>query len=42
MAWDDTASKIWFDGNMVDWKDANIHVVQVFLKEFVHIKTKTV
>ena len=38
MAWDDTASKIWFDGNMVDWKDANIHV---FLKEFVHIKTKT-
>ena len=26
MAWDDTASKIWFDGNMVDWKDANIHV----------------
>ena len=27
MAWDDTASKIWFDGNMVDWKDANIHVL---------------
>ena len=25
MAWDDTASKIWFDGNMVDWKDANVH-----------------
>ena len=27
MAWDDTANKIWFDGNMVDWKDANIHVL---------------
>ena len=27
MAWDDTASKIWFDGNMVDWKDANIYVL---------------
>ena len=27
MAWDDTASKIWFDGNMVDWKDANINVL---------------
>ena len=27
MAWDDTAGKIWFDGNMVDWKDANIHVL---------------
>jgi branched-chain amino acid aminotransferase len=27
MAWDDTATKIWFDGNMVDWKDANIHVL---------------
>ena len=27
MAWDDTASKIWFDGNMVDWKDANIHAL---------------
>ena len=27
MAWDDTASKIWIDGNMVDWKDANIHVL---------------
>ena len=27
MAWDDTASKIWFDGKMVDWKDANIHVL---------------
>ncbi len=27
MAWDDSASKIWFDGNMVDWKDANIHVL---------------
>jgi branched-chain amino acid aminotransferase len=27
MAWDDTASKIWFDGNMVDWKDAKIHAL---------------
>jgi branched-chain amino acid aminotransferase len=27
MAWDDTANKIWFDGNMVEWKDANIHVL---------------
>jgi branched-chain amino acid aminotransferase len=27
MAWDDKAGKIWFDGNMVDWKDANIHVL---------------
>ncbi|WP_405305178.1 branched-chain amino acid transaminase [Methanobrevibacter sp.] len=27
MAWDDTASKIWIDGDMVDWKDANIHVL---------------
>ena len=27
MAWDDTASKIWVDGEMVDWKDANIHVL---------------
>ncbi len=27
MAWDDTANKIWIDGNMVDWKDANIHVL---------------
>lgn len=27
MAWDDTASKIWFDGNMIDWKDASIHVL---------------
>jgi branched-chain amino acid aminotransferase len=27
MAWDDTASKIWIDGKMVDWKDANIHVL---------------
>jgi len=27
MAWDDTASKIWIDGNMVDWEDANIHVL---------------
>ena len=27
MAWDDTASKIWMDGKMIDWKDANIHVL---------------
>ena len=27
MAWDDTANKIWIDGKMVDWKDANIHVL---------------
>ena len=27
MAWDDSASKIWIDGEMVDWKDANIHVL---------------
>ncbi|WP_432644714.1 branched-chain amino acid transaminase [Methanobrevibacter sp.] len=27
MAWDDTASKIWVDGEMVDWKDAKIHVL---------------
>ena len=27
MAWDDTASKIWIDGKIVDWKDANIHVL---------------
>ena len=27
MAWDDTASKIWIDGNMVDWKDAKMHVL---------------
>lgn len=27
MAWDDTAGKIWIDGNMVDWKDAQIHVL---------------
>ena len=27
MAWDDTASKIWIDGNMVDWNDAKIHVL---------------
>lgn len=27
MAWDDTASKIWVDGDMVDWKDAKIHVL---------------
>ena len=27
MAWDDSASKIWMDGNMVDWKDAKIHAI---------------
>ena len=27
MAWDDTVSKIWIDGKMVEWKDANIHVL---------------
>lgn len=27
MAWDDSASKIWMDGNMVDWKDAKIHTL---------------
>ena len=25
MAWDDTASKVWMDGELVDWKDAKIH-----------------
>ena len=25
MAWDDTASKVWMDGELVDWKDATIH-----------------
>ena len=27
MAWDDTANKIWMDGKMIDWKDANIHAL---------------
>ncbi|WP_458402876.1 branched-chain amino acid transaminase [Methanobrevibacter sp.] len=27
MAWDDKANKIWIDGELVDWKDANIHVL---------------
>lgn len=27
MAWDDSASKIWMGGNMVDWKDAKIHAL---------------
>ena len=27
MAWDDTVSKIWIDGEMVEWKEANIHVL---------------
>ena len=25
MAWDDSASKVWMDGELVDWKDATIH-----------------
>ena len=25
MAWDDTASKVWMDGELVDWEDATIH-----------------
>ena len=25
MAWDDTVSKVWMNGEMIDWKDANIH-----------------
>ena len=47
MAWDDSASKIWMDGNMVDWKDAKIHalshvsiMVQVFLKVLEHMTIK--
>ncbi len=27
MAWDDTASKIWMNGEMVDWQDAKIHAL---------------
>lgn len=27
MAWDDSASKIWIDGKMVNWEDAQIHVL---------------
>ena len=27
MAWDDTASKVWMDGEIVDWKDAQIHAL---------------
>ena len=27
MAWDDSAEKIWVDGDMVDWADAKIHVL---------------
>jgi len=27
MAWDDTASKIWMDGEIVDWQDAKIHAL---------------
>ena len=25
MAWDDTVSKVWMNGEMIDWEDANIH-----------------
>ena len=25
MAWDDTVSKVWMNGEMLDWEDANIH-----------------
>ena len=27
MDWDDSASKIWIDGKMVNWEDAQIHVL---------------
>lgn len=27
MAWDDKATKVWFDGEFVEWKDANISVL---------------
>ena len=27
MAWDDSASKIWMDGKMVNWEDAKIHAL---------------
>ena len=27
MAWDDKNLKIWMDGELVDWKDAKIHVL---------------
>lgn len=47
MAWDDSASKIWMDGNMVDWKDAksctftcSSIMVQVFLKVLEHMTIK--
>ena len=33
MAWDDSASKIWMDGNMVDWKDAKIHALYKITQE---------
>ena len=25
--YDDRDGKIWFDGNFVDWRDANVHVM---------------
>ncbi len=27
MSWDEKGGKIWMDGEFVDWKDANIHVL---------------
>lgn len=27
MAWDETAEKIWFDGELINWQDAKIHVL---------------
>ncbi len=27
MAWDDTASKVWMDGEMINWEDAKIHAL---------------
>ena len=27
MAWDDKATKVWVDGEFVEWKDANISVL---------------
>ena len=26
-AYDDRDGKIWFDGKLVDWRDANVHVL---------------
>jgi len=27
MAWDDKQTKVWFDGNFIEWKDANISLL---------------